>query len=95
MSSVSGWNRESLAALKHALSSSPEGLAALALMGLVGVIAVVIVGFFVSSRVSGFVGKVYEEEEQARREELEEEARRAQETPDAPAQAQPEEEDRA
>ena len=78
MSIFSGWDRESLLALKNALTASPEGLGALALVCLIGMAAIAAVCLFVSHKVGGFFTKVQEEEEQARLEEMEEEARRAQ-----------------
>ena len=69
MSIFSGWDGDSLAALKAALSGSPQGLAALLAMGLVGVAAVLIVGFFVSRQIGGFFAHVQEEEERQRQEE--------------------------
>ena len=69
MSIFSGWDGESLTALKAALSGSPQGLAALAVMGLVGVAAVLLVGFFVSRQIGGFFVHVQEEEERQRQEE--------------------------
>lgn len=78
MSIFSGWDRESLLALKDALTASPEGLGALALVCLIGVAAIGIVCLFVSHKVGGFFTKVQEEEEQARLEEMEEEARQKQ-----------------
>ena len=76
MSIFSGWDRESLLALKDALTASPEGLGALALVCLIGMAAIAAVCLFVSHKVGGFFTKVQEEEEQARLEEMEEEARR-------------------
>ena len=78
MSIFSGWDRESLLALKNALTASPEGLGALALVCLIGMAAIAAVCLFVSHKVGGFFTRVQEEEEQARLEEMEEEARRAQ-----------------
>lgn len=72
MSIFSGWDRESLLALKDALTASPEGLGALALVCLIGVAAIGIVCLFVSRKVGGFFTKIQEEEEQARLEEMEE-----------------------
>lgn len=77
MSIFSGWDRESLLALKDALTASPEGLGALVLVCLIGMAAIAAVCLFVSHKVGGFFTKVQEEEEQARLEEMEEEARRA------------------
>ena len=76
MSIFSGWDRESLLALKNALTASPEGLGALALVCLIGMAAIAAVCLFVSHKVGGFFTKVQEEEEQARLEEMEEETRR-------------------
>ena len=76
MSIFSGWDRESLLALKDALTASPEGLGALALVCLIGMAAIAAVCLFVSHKVGGFFTKVQEEEEQARLEEMEEETRR-------------------
>ena len=72
MSIFSGWDRESLLALKDALTASPEGLGALALVCLIGVAAIGIVCLFVSRKVGGFFTKIQEEEEQARLEGMEE-----------------------
>ncbi len=71
MSIFSGWDRDSLARLKEALTSSPEGLFSLALLCLVGVAAIALVVFFASRQVSGFFAKVQEEDERARLEEQE------------------------
>ena len=76
MSIFSGWDRESLLALKDALTASPERLGALALVCLIGMAAIAAVCLFVSHKVGGFFTKVQEEEEQARLEEMEEETRR-------------------
>jgi hypothetical protein len=76
MSIFSGWDRESLLALKDALTASPEGLGALALVCLIGMAAIAAVCLFVSHKVGGFFTRVQEEEEQARLEEMEEETRR-------------------
>ncbi|MCR4707521.1 MAG: hypothetical protein K5746_06200 [Clostridiales bacterium] len=73
MSVFSGWNRESLAALKEALTGSPEGLAAFALVAIAGFFAIGLVVFFASRQIGGFFLKVREDEERARMEEEEEE----------------------
>ena len=80
MSIFSGWNRESLAALKEALTGSPEGLMAFAVVALAGFLAVGLVVFFASRQIGGFFLKVREDDERARMEEEEEaERKRAEE----------------
>ena len=58
MSIFSGWDRESLLVLKDALTASPEGLGALALVCLIGMAAIAAVCLFVSHKVGGFFTKV-------------------------------------
>lgn len=77
MSVFSGWNRESLAALKEALTGSPEGLVIFALTALIALLALGLVIFFASRQIGGFFLKVREDDERARREEEEEEGRQA------------------
>ena len=88
MSIFSGWDRESLARLKGALTSSPEGLFSLALLCLIGVAAIALVVFFASRQINGFFARVQEEDEQARLEEQEDAAQQ----PDAARAASTEQE---
>ncbi len=80
MSVFSGWDRESLAALKAAMTGSPEGLALLAGLLLAGLLAVSLVVFFATRQIGGFFLKVREDEERARAEEEEAAAKAADST---------------
>ena len=69
MSIFSGWDAKTLRMLAEAASASPMGLGILAGLGLIGVLCVVLIGFYLSHKVSDFMVRVQQEDEAARDEE--------------------------
>jgi len=69
VSIFSGWNRENLRLLWDTATGSPAGLAIFAGIALIMVLAVLVVGIYVSHKIGGFFIKIQQEEEEARREE--------------------------
>ncbi len=77
-----GWDRETLTQLYGIVTGSPTGLVALVALLLIFVLLVVLIGLYVSHRVSGFYIRIQQEEEDARREEEEREAEDSREDAD-------------
>lgn len=69
MSIFSGWTLEKLKIAYHAAKNSPEGLAAVAIVGVVMLAALAFAGLMISHHVGGFYAKIQEEEERAKEEE--------------------------
>lgn len=84
MSIFSGWTLEKLKIAYRAATSSPEGLAAVAIVGLVMIAALAFAGFMITHHLGGFYAKIQEEEELARLEEEEEEKLRRQQEEELP-----------
>lgn len=76
MSIFSGWTWEKLKIAYETAKNTPEGLAAVAVIGLVMVLALAFAGVMMTHHIGGFYARIQEEEEAARREEEEEEEKR-------------------
>ena len=66
MSIFSGWTWEKLQIAFRAAKNSPEGLAAVAIVGVVMIAALAFAGVMVIHHVGGFYARIQEEEEEQR-----------------------------